>query len=59
MKIKQRTIDEATARKLAVEANCDPRTVRKALNGNVQSLSALRAVKVLIKAGLLQHEIAA
>lgn len=55
--IGERTIDEATARRIAVQLNCDPRTVRKALRGEVKSLAALKAQKALIEAGLLDDEL--
>ena len=47
-------IDEATARRLSVKAECDPRTLRKVLRGaETNTLSAKRARAVLIEAGFL------
>ena len=55
MATRTRTIDAATARKLAVKADCDPRTIQKVLRGDaVRSMSARRALSVLVEAGLLQ-----
>jgi hypothetical protein len=52
----RRIIDEATARRLAVKADCDPRTLRKVLKGDKPpcNMSAKRAHAALIEAGLLQ-----
>lgn len=51
----RKTIDEATARRLAVKADCDPRTVRKVLQGDpLKSMSARRAHKVLVEEGLAE-----
>lgn len=53
--MKKPTIDEATARKLAVKADCDPRTLRKVLHGGpARSLSAKRAWAILTAEGLLR-----
>lgn len=53
----RRTIDEATARRLSVEANCDPRTLRKTLRGETaKSMASQRARRVLIAAGLLDDD---
>ncbi len=53
--MRERTIDEATARRLAVKADCDPRTLRKVLKGDKPcTMSAKRAQAALIEAGLLQ-----
>jgi hypothetical protein len=50
----KRTIDEATARRLSVKADCDPRTLRKVLKkGCATSMSAKRAQAVLIEEGYL------
>lgn len=52
--MRERTIDEATARRLSVKAECDPRTLRKVLRGDpTNSMSAKRAAAVLIEAGFL------
>ena len=49
-----RKLDAATARKLAVEASCDPRTLRRVLEGDaVRGLAGERAREVLVKHGLL------
>lgn len=51
----QRTIDESTMRRLCVEAECDPRTLRKVLRGaEAKSMSAKRARGALVRAGILQ-----
>lgn len=53
--MKRRTIDEAMARKLAVEADCDPRSIKKLLNGEaVRGGGGRRAREVLARAGLLK-----
>ena len=50
----RRTIDEATARRLAVRAECDPRTLRKVLKGaEPRTMSAKRAKQALVEAGLV------
>jgi hypothetical protein len=58
--MKQRTIDANTARKLAVKADCDPRTVRDVLasNGKTKTIAGQRARAALIAAGLLKPEAA-
>ncbi|WP_437647308.1 hypothetical protein [Sorangium sp. So ce362] len=49
-----RNIDKATQRRLAVAADCDPRTVVKVFRGErVKGMSGERARKALIEAGLL------
>lgn len=50
-------IDAATARRLAVAANCDPRTIRKVALGQVEvrSSSQRRARAVLEKEGILRR----
>jgi hypothetical protein len=54
MKNTARKLDAATARKLAVEASCDPRTLRRVLEGEaVRGLAVERAREVLVKHGLL------
>jgi hypothetical protein len=54
MKTTPRKLDAATARKFAVEASCDPRTLRRILDGEaVRGLAGERARKVLVKHGLL------
>ena len=48
-------IDYPTARKLAVEASCDPRTIRALVCGRpVRGLAGQRARAVLERAGLLK-----
>jgi len=45
-------LDAATARELAVEARCDPRTIRKVLAGApVRGLARRRAASALTAAG--------
>lgn len=52
-----KTIDEANARRLAVQADCDPRTIRKALRGEeVRGMAGERAKKALREAGMLKEE---
>lgn len=54
--MKERTIDEATARRLSVKADCDPRTLRKVLGGKEpRTMSAKRAHAALLEAGLLRQ----
>ena len=49
-----RRLDAATARKLAVEASCDPRTIQRAFaEQTVRGLAGERAQEVLVKHGLL------
>lgn len=49
---KKRTIDEASARRLAVKADCDTRTIKKLVRGEeVRGMSGQRALAVLIEAG--------
>lgn len=52
---KKRTIDESTARRLAVKADCDPRTIRKVLQfkETPRTISSKRAMAALIEEGLL------
>jgi hypothetical protein len=51
---KPRTLDAGTARKLAVEASCDPRTIVRVHRGEVvRGIAGERAREVLIKHGLL------
>lgn len=51
----KKTIDESTARRLAVKADCDPRTIRKALRGEtVRGLAGHRVKRVLEEEGLLK-----
>lgn len=55
--MRKRTICESTARELSVKAGCDPRTIRKVLQGEEpKSMSAKRALAVLIEAGLIQTD---
>lgn len=52
-----RTIDEGTARKLAVKADCDPRTIRKVLRGEgANTIASRRARAVLVEAGLIGED---
>ena len=47
-------LDECTRRKLAVQADCDPRTISKVYRGgHVRGLAGHRARAVLVAAGLL------
>ena len=47
-------LDAGTARKLAVEASCDPRTIVRVHRGeDVRGIAGQRAREVLIKHGLL------
>lgn len=47
-------LDAGALRKLAVEASCDPRTVRRVLQGQpVRGLAGERARAVLMQHGLL------
>ena len=49
-----RTLDAGTARKLAVEASVDPRTILRAFRGEaVRGIAGDRARDVLIKHGFL------
>ena len=49
-----KTIDEANARRLAVKAVCDPRTIKRVLRGeSVRGDAGYRARMVLVEAGLL------
>jgi hypothetical protein len=49
-----RKLDASTARRLAVEASCDPRSLQRVLDGEeVRGLAGERAREVLIKHGLL------
>ena len=58
--MKKRTIDEANARRLAVRADVDPKTIRKVLRGDkVRGMAGERARKALVDAGLLEPEKAA
>ena len=55
----RRTIDEERARQLAVEARCDPRTIKKVLRGDpVRGSVADRAREALAKAGYLDALVA-
>ena len=47
----RKTIDEANARRLAVKADCDTRTIKKVLRGErVRGMAGERALAVLIEA---------
>jgi hypothetical protein len=49
-----RTLDASTARKIAVEASCDPRTVQRAYRGEpVRGLAGERARAALVAHGLI------
>jgi hypothetical protein len=49
-----RKLNEAKVRALAVEADVDPRTIRRAYRGEaVRGMSGERARRVLVRAGLL------
>ena len=44
--------DQATRRRLSVEASCDPRTLDKIIKGNsVKGLAGYRAREALVRAG--------
>lgn len=51
-----KTLDEATTRRIAVEADVDPRTVLRELRepGSVRGMSGERARTALIKRGLIR-----
>jgi hypothetical protein len=50
-------LDAATARRLSVEASCDPKTIRKALLGlPIRGDAGRRAREALARAGLLVVE---
>ncbi len=52
-------LDESTLRRLAVDASCDPRTIKKVYEGQpVEGLAGERARAILIKEGLLSTEAA-
>ncbi len=45
-------LDDATCRKIAVQADCDPRTIKKALRGEpVRGMAGRRARTALLEAG--------
>lgn len=51
---KRATIDESMARRYAVAADCDPRTIKKLIRGEpVREIPGVRARAVLVAAGLL------
>lgn len=53
-RVTRKNIDEANARRLAVAADCDPRTIKKVLRGDDSStIAAQRARKALRDAGYL------
>ena len=56
--MKRKTLDTYTARRLAVLAECDPRTIEKVLNGeaSLRIAANIRARKVLVEAGLLKEK---
>lgn len=50
---KRRTVDAATARRLAVKADCDPRSIRRIIAGEpVRGMSGQRALKVVRESGI-------
>lgn len=52
---KKREITDLEVRRLAVQAQCDPRTIRKLLlGGEVRGMSGDRAYQVLHEAGLVE-----
>ena len=52
-----RDLDECTRRRLAVQAECDPRTIGKVARGeHVRGLAGHRARAVLKAAGLLPED---
>ena len=52
-------IDAANARRLAVKADCDTRTIAKVLRGEpVRGMSGQRARNVLVEAGYLTPQAA-
>ena len=55
--MQRRTLDANTLRQLAVKADCDPRTVRGVLSGQivVKTMSSRRAMAVLIEAGFVEQ----
>lgn len=54
---RKRTIDAASARRLAVKAVCDPRTIMRVLQGmSVRGDAGNRARAVLVEAGYLRAE---
>lgn len=53
----KKTIDEANARRLAVAADCDPRTIKKVLRGDdSHTIAAQRARKALRDSGYLDGD---
>lgn len=49
-------IDEATARRLAVKADVDPKTIKKLVAGGaVRGMAGERGRKVLVEAGYLKE----
>lgn len=57
---RKRTIDAANARRLAVKAVCDPRTITRVLQGiPVRGDAGNRARAVLVEAGLLRADVRA
>ena len=56
-KARERTVDAATARELAVKAACDPRTILGVLSGKiiVKTMSSRRAYAVLVETGWIKE----
>lgn len=55
MQTRKPSLDEGTARRLAVKADCDPRTLKKVLRGEpVRGHVRIRATAALAEAGLLR-----
>ena len=53
----RRKLDTSTARRLAVEADTDPRTIQKMLRGDpARTIAAKRARRVLVSHGILKEE---
>lgn len=51
--MQRRTIDEATARKIAVQVGCDPRTVKRVVRGEIRSFVGRAIERALVDAGLI------
>ncbi len=50
-------LDAATARRLAVRAGTDPRTVQRVANGErVKGMAGQRAARALVEAGLIRPD---
>lgn len=56
----RKTIDEASARRLAVKAACDPRTIKRVLRGDrVRGDAGNRARAALVEAGFIDNNVSA